>query len=153
MALMGLINYTMPSPFFSVVPTALPTPYPSYFVVTTGLSCPFFMLHPHTHTQTHTMLSLQTHQSLQSFRSCPQCIHDLKLSKLIIACTLSQNILSDGISYLLECGRSVQKLPILHSIFSNISAKSNAHADKDPCEPGSVTTHQVERNQENKHAT
>ena len=91
--------------------------------------------HTHTHTHTHTMLSLQTHQSLQSFWSCPQCIHDLKLCKLIIACTLSQNILSDGTSYLLEHGRSVQKLPILHSIFSNISAISNAHADKDPCEP------------------
>ena len=127
---MGLINYTTPCPFFSVVPTALPTPYP---LVTTGLSCPFFMLHPHTHT----MLSLQIHQSLQSFRSCPQCI-DLKLCKLIIACTLSQSILSDGTSYLLERGRSVQKMPILNSIFSNISAISNAHADKDPCEPGSV---------------
>ena len=127
---MGLINYTTPCPFFSVVPTALPTPY---LLVTTGLSCPFFMLHPHTHT----MLSLQIHQSLQSFRSCPQCI-DLKLCKLIIACTLSQSILSDGTSYLLERGRSVQKTPILNSIFSNISAISNAHADKDPCEPGSV---------------
>ena len=90
-----------------------------------------------TSTHTHTMLSLQTHQSLQSFRSCPQCV-DLKLCKLIIACTLSQSILSDGTSYLLERRRSVQKMPILNSIFSNISAISNARADKDPCEPGSV---------------